>query len=208
MTNPDTTTSVPPFDEPVSGYSRYLPAIFSTDTFLGDFLSGFETVLSGLENEIDSFAATYLDPAKTEPRFLPWLAGWVALTLRSDWDEPTQRDFIAKIVPLYRKRGTLDGLRRMLQMYLANVGDDASRDDVTILDDFDEPPHYFQVKLVLNNRDPETRRQNWEIARTIIDSEKPAHTFYGLRIEIPTLRLPFTLGDPRTSVLGTRKEEE
>ena len=36
-------------------------------------------------------------PGERAPReFLQWLAGWVALTLREDWDELRQRDLIAK----------------------------------------------------------------------------------------------------------------
>ena len=53
----------------------------------------------------------------TDVEFLPWLSGWVALTLRADWSEATQRSFLQQIVPLYRLRGTRDGLQRMLTLY-------------------------------------------------------------------------------------------
>jgi phage tail-like protein len=187
----------------MSTYLDHLPAVFREDKLLGEFLSAFEAVLGELEDTIAGFADTYLDPRQTPPDFLPWLAGWVGLTLRADWDPSTKAAFIEEIVPLYRKRGTLAGLRRMLEVYLGKVGGD----DVTIFDDFQATPHFFQVMLVLSTAARESRQQNWEIARAIIDREKPAHTFYALRVEIPTMRLPFTLGKDEESTLGTRTEE-
>ena len=82
----------------------------------------------GLETTI-GHVADYLDPATTRADFLPWLAGWVALSLRADWDEQTRRDFIAQIVSLYQQRGTLPGLLKMLSLY--------TREPVRIWDHFD-----------------------------------------------------------------------
>src|SRR4029077_2791665 len=104
--------------QPPSSYLDYLPAIFRQDPFAGQFLLAFETVLSGaggkpgLETTIGR-VADYFDPVTTEADFLPWLAGWVTLSLRADWDEQTQRSFIQQIVRLYRLRGTRAGLLRM-----------------------------------------------------------------------------------------------
>ena len=69
----------------------------------------------------------------TTAEFLPWLAGWVTLSLRADWDEATQRSFIQQIVPLYRLRGTATGLERMLELYTGQP--------VEIDDDFEDPPY-------------------------------------------------------------------
>lgn len=175
-------------DRPASDYLQYLPAIFHQDPFVGRFLEAFEAVLSGpgvagqpgLETLIGRLA-TYFDPQTTPEEFLPWLAGWVALSVRADWDTATKRDFIQEIVPLYRLRGTQAGLQRMLEIY--------TREAVTIDDAFDEPAHFFQVKLTLSDPDPERLRGKQEIARAIIDQEKPAHTFYALKVAVPTMRL-------------------
>lgn len=181
---------------PMSRYLDYLPAVFREDPFVGRFLLAFEAVLTGgvrfvgsaddvegLE-QIIGRVPDYLDPRTTPEEFLPWLAGWVALSLRADWDADTKRGFIREIVPLYRQRGTLGGLQRMLEIYLRAWGE-----NVVIFDEFDQPAHFFQVRLTLRDADPTTLRGTQEIARAIIDREKPAHTFYALKVVIPTMRL-------------------
>jgi len=175
-----------PDQQSASSYLDYLPAIFRQDPFAGQFLLAFETVLSGaggqpgLETTIGRIA-DYFDPVTTEADFLPWLAGWVTLSLRADWDEQTQRGFIQQIVPLYRLRGTRAGLLRMLALYTG--------EPVEIYDTFDDPPCFFQVRLTLSEADPALLQTKQQIARAIIDQEKPAHTFYALQIAVPTMRL-------------------
>jgi len=169
-----------------SSYLDYLPAIFRQDPFAGQFLLAFETVLSGttgtagLETVISTLSR-YFDPETTGKDFLPWLAGWVALTLRADWDEATKRDFIAKIVPLYRLRGTPDGMQQMLNLYTG--------ENVEIFDTFDALPFFFEVRLTLSVADPKLLQTKQQIARAIIDQEKPAHTYYALQLAVPTMRL-------------------
>jgi hypothetical protein len=60
---------------------------------------------------------------------------------------------------------------------------------VQIFDDFTDPPHFFEVQLTLSEADPALLQSKQQIARAIIDQEKPAHTFYALRIAVPTMRL-------------------
>jgi len=172
-----------------SSYLGYLPAIFRQDPFLGRFLLAFETVLTGtgtgtgqpgLETTI-SHLADYLDPMTTTAEFLPWLAGWVTLSLRADWDEATKRSFIQQIVPLYRLRGTKAGLERLLELYTGQLPE--------VDDDFEQPGHFFQVRLRLTEADPVLLQRKQQIARAIIDQEKPAHTFYALQVAVPTMRL-------------------
>jgi phage tail-like protein len=177
-----------------SSYLDHLPAVFREDEFTGKFLLAFEAVLTGADDvegleQIIGRIAGYLDPGTTDENFLPWLAGWVALSLRADWDTDTKRGFIQEVVPLYRQRGTLAGLQRMLEIYLRPIGDQVTRDDVVIFDQFDEPAHFFQVQLTLSDANPARLRGTQEIARAIIDREKPAHTFYALKVVIPTMRL-------------------
>jgi phage tail-like protein len=171
-----------------SSYLQHLPAVFHEDPFLGRFLTAFEAVLSGpgsagqpgLEEIIGGLAG-YVDPATAPEEFLPWLAGWVALSLRADWDVATKRAFMQEIVPLYRLRGTQAGLQRILEIYTG--------EPVTIVDGFDDPAHFFEVKLTLSSPDPTQVRRQQDIARAIVDQEKPAHTFYALKVSVPTMRL-------------------
>jgi phage tail-like protein len=173
-----------------SSYLDHLPAIFRQEPFVGRFLLAFERVLTstdaqqpGLETTIGSLA-DYLDPERTKAEFLPWLAGWVTLSLRADWDETTKKSFIQQIVPLYRLHGTKAGLERMLELYAGQRPE--------ISDDFEQPAHFFQVRLRLIQADAELLQRKQEIARAIIDQEKPAHAFYALQVAVPTMRLVST----------------
>lgn len=179
-------TTPQPTPQPQSSYLDYLPALFRQEPFVGQFLLAFETVLTGaggqpgLETTIGRIA-DYFDPGVTEADFLPWLAEWVTLSLRADWDEQTQRSFIQQIVPLYQLRGTRDGLLQMLTLY--------TTEPVQIYDAFDDRPYFFEVQLTLSEADPALLQEKQQIARAIIDQEKPAHTYYALRVAVPTMRL-------------------
>lgn len=105
----------------ISSYLNYLPAVFQEgdnpngDSFIGKFLYAFELILSGKGNgEIKGFdeiideVPALFDPRRDDPtekssEFLPWLANWVAFSLREDWDDNTKREFIDKAAGLYRK---------------------------------------------------------------------------------------------------------
>jgi phage tail-like protein len=197
--------------ERLSSYLDHLPALFRADPSAGRFLLAFEAVLSGLPGadgttgleQTIGRTAEYLDPQSLDEEFLPWLAGWVSLSLRADWPVRAKQRFIGEIVPLYRKRGTKAGLKRMLEIYLRPDADDSPRDDVMIHDDFRDPPHFFQVQLRLGDSDPALVRRTQRIARAIIDREKPAHTCYALRIVIPTMRLGDGLVLGENTWLGT-----
>jgi phage tail-like protein len=168
--------------------STGLPRAYPDEPFLGRFLLAFEAVLTGLpsrpglQQAVDG-VVDLLDPATTREEFLPWLAGWVGLGLRADWDVPTRRAFVAEIVPLYRLRGTREGLRRMLTLYTGQPVE---------IDDELAPPHFFTVRLTLAQADPDQLRRIQQIARAIVDQEKPSHTFYALEVATPTMRLVST----------------
>ena len=222
MTAPPGPPPPVPQEAPASRYLDHLPPVFRDDPWVGRFLLAFEAVLSGLGDveglgQIVGRLADHLHPDTAPAEFLPWLSGWVAFGLRADWDVATQRAFLAEVVPLYRLRGTPAGLQRMLEIYLGSLdvqtgqatGDKGAGRNVLVVDDLTDPPHFFEVRLRLRDPDPALVRATQEIARAIIDREKPAHTFYALKIVIPTMRLvSLTLqaaegGTPTLLVLGT-----
>lgn len=189
---------------PVNHYVDYLPTILQADPFVGKFLLAFEGIMSGLsprdqgdefpkglEEYIDNIH-TYFNPISQEgsdtapSEFLPWLAGWVALSLRDEWKEETKRQFISQIVPLYRLRGTKAGLEKILTLYLESSD---LPNNVEVMDEFDYLPQYFQVQLTSPDADPDTYWRMARIAKAIIDQEKPAHTYYALLIHVRTMRL-------------------
>jgi len=182
-------------------YLDYLPSLLQSDKFLSDLLRAFENVLSGVNsdekdskelvgleeyiNRIHIYFISYLqkppgDELKedvTPKEFIPWLASWVALSLRDDWEEDFQRKFISKIVPLYSKRGTKAGIKELLEIYTG--------EEVKIYE-FEEVPHYFQVKIYLKEQDPNVLRRKQDMAKALLDMEKPAQTFYALKVLFPS----------------------
>ena len=88
---------------------RYLPPIYQESAVPGKrtplaglFLGCFEDVLLGEGLKETSLAFPFrLTPHLSGPDFLPWLAGWVALSLRADLPLEIQRRLISGIVPYY-----------------------------------------------------------------------------------------------------------
>jgi phage tail-like protein len=99
---------------------RRLPRVFSRDLEVADFLRRFLASLDGFLNNVDGRAAhrsVLLHPCATPRELLPWLAGFVGLVLDERWPERTKRNLIAMAVPLFRRRGTVGGLKRFLELY-------------------------------------------------------------------------------------------
>lgn len=208
----------------VSSYQQYLPTVLQEGDFIGKFLLAFEKILSGqnktyrkgeiitketpnlrgLEEIIDSIHI-YFNPQQTPKEFLPWLANWVALSLKNDWTEAAKIEFIQQIVGLYRYRGTKAGLEKILGIYLKNSG---FRETVKIFDQFKNFPNYFQVQLTLNDSDPEKYWKEAKIAKAIIDIEKPAQTFYSLKILVPTMQLTLDETDPEQQLIICQKKSD
>jgi phage tail-like protein len=201
----------------VSSYLDYLPAIFRQDAFLGRFLVAFEEILSGLEGQLDTID-DYFDPATTPAAFLEWLSGWVALSLRADLTVPQRRDFIANAVPLYRLRGTKQGLETLIQIYTGlpstinefntsfQIGVHSTIGVDTLLDG--GAPHFFQLTIRLAKPDPEELKPDEpkrieEVVTAIINMEKPAHAWYELGVITPVLRIGVYSTIGVDTVLGT-----
>jgi len=173
----------------------YLPAIYRDDPFLGRYLWAFEQVLLELEQRIGSMA-TLFDPAETRDDFLPWLSSWVAFTLRADLDSTQQRAFIARIIPLYRRRGTKQNLQDLLSIFTRGVP--------TITESGDAgPAHHFTITMRLPRAAPEVQLRQSAIANALIALEKPAHTFYDLDLQFPTMQIGVTSTVGIDTLLGT-----
>ena len=211
-------------------------------SFLGPFLLAFEQVLTGrgdpaapgIEEILDGISDAqgkvaragiqrYFDPGPKLPdaerapaEFLPWLAGWVALTLRGDMDEERRRDFIARAVSLYRLRGTRAGLEQFVGVYTQQkvtiaeltssfqIGVHSRIGVNTILDG--GAPHFFRVLIELPLPTPEKPGQNQTTVvavKAIIDQEKPAHTSYKLDLQLPRLQIGVSSKVGVNTILGT-----
>jgi hypothetical protein len=117
--------------------------------------------------------------ARTPEEFLPWLAGWVALSLQEDWSSEEKRRFISRMVPLYRKRGTTEGLSELLELFtgLSPSVLEGPDPDIPPGGRFNYAPHKFKVYFVLpEGSNSTTFGDKAKIAERIIQQEKPAHT--------------------------------
>lgn len=117
---------------------KYLPSVFHEDLFLVEYLSAFEQILIGssdphlrsLETVIASIAR-YFNPREAPEEFLPWLAGWMAFGIRADLKVGLQREFLAQVISLYKKRGTPESLRKLLKIFTGAEPTILEGDDLT-----------------------------------------------------------------------------
>jgi phage tail-like protein len=108
---------------------RYLPGVWGDEPVAADLtdrlLAIFDTGLRSIEGRVDRFAE-FLDPrtapasspVKGRPDALTWLASWVGLTFAPGMAEAERRRLLREAPKLYALRGTPEGLRRMLILYL------------------------------------------------------------------------------------------
>ncbi|MCL4831779.1 MAG: hypothetical protein KJZ86_05045 [Caldilineaceae bacterium] len=178
-------------------YTRYLPSLYTRDELMGRFLMLFESFWSPVSQQIRQMPY-YFDPTVTPADMLPWLASWLDLTLDPEWPEAQRRALLKAARRLYQKRGTARGLQEYLEIYTGGqvqiiehrannfvVGSLAELSDSIALGR-NNRPHTFTVIVHLPGHllADEGRTAHWQqrIA-AIIDSEKPVHTTYTLRVE-------------------------
>jgi len=178
------------FEDILSGSNQSITTNNSSDSQIIKVINDDPTNanLLGLEDIINQLNG-FFDPSKTPDEFLPWLAGWVALSLRDDWSSQTRRAFVKQAIKFYRLRGTKAGLTEILDLYLYNSGLSTTRTNVKIEDEFDNFPYFFQVTVKLNKRDQVGYYKQANIAKAIIDQQKPAHTYYALKILMPSMMI-------------------
>jgi phage tail-like protein len=119
---------------------RYLPAVFGEEPVSADltdrFLALFDTTLRSIESKLDT-QAHYYDPlsapSERDPKsgadFLSWLASWIGLTLDRHWPEQKRRRFLKAAGRLFDLRGTPEGLRRELLLFLDMEKNDGCASD-------------------------------------------------------------------------------
>ncbi|CAN7806219.1 phage tail protein [Paraburkholderia hospita] len=103
---------------------EYLPALYSSapgqQEFLDRFLSIVQTTWSAIEREVESFQR-YLDPDSVPPEALPYLAEWLDVQLEGTLRPEQNRSLLQAMQRLWRKWGTVDGLRDWVRVYLASL---------------------------------------------------------------------------------------
>ncbi len=196
--------------QPSSSLLQYLPAVYQQGPFIGQFLLAFEKILlgrddgvafpptdvnfpaKGLEQSIADLS-TFFKPTPSSgdsadrqapDEFLPWLAGWTALTLRADIAPAIQRQFLANSIQFYKRRGTLQNLIALLGIF-ADFGS-ATVNEAT---NPDAQPHFFTVTIRLQRTTPAIIDRQIAIVRSVINLDKPAHTDYQLNLIFPSMQV-------------------
>ncbi len=107
---------------------QYLPGVYQEDPvgadFLARYLSIFDTIRGYTSWQISSIAR-YVDPASTPANrrnqsgsdFLSWLAGWLGLSLQSNWPIAKRRKLVENAHHLFDRRGTVEGLKLQVELY-------------------------------------------------------------------------------------------
>jgi len=92
-----------------------LPAVFQEDPVAMQWTAALDEVLAPAISTLDCIAA-YTDPMLAPDDFVRWLADWVGTVLDENWPLERQRATVAHSVRLYRMRGTVEGLRALIEV--------------------------------------------------------------------------------------------
>ena len=109
----------------------------------------------------------YFDPRTCPAEMLPWLAGWLDVTLDVHWPEDRRRSLLTEAMELYRWRGTTYGLTRMIEVstgLTAVITDDATT------------PFVIRVRVSI----PSSSGVRRDVIENLIREHKPAHVGYVL----------------------------
>lgn len=169
---------------------------------------------------------------QSELDYLEYLADWIALPLRAEKSAEWNRRFFQTAITLYPLRSTLPGMQELLRAWLKGdlletdppllvltdltrshtevdtvfqLGETATLGVNTVLGE--GPPFFFIADLVT---DPNVGELHSPVgidifqraARSLLDTEKPAYTYYQLRVRAHTMQLapPNDLGEAYAQV--------
>jgi phage tail-like protein len=123
---------------PRQSYLEYLPSVFSADELGRDFLERllgvFKAEWDVLEEEVET-SWRFFDPRAVpeDNALIDYLAGWLGVPVPSAWDTAKKRRLLEEAARLYAddqrpdgkpgpcRRGTVEGLRDLLRVYLHNM---------------------------------------------------------------------------------------
>jgi phage tail-like protein len=152
-----------------SRWLQYLPYMYSEHPFLGRYMLIFEDLFGPLDQTIAHFDL-FLDPRTAPESYLSVLADWLGLVLDDRWPAERRRAILRSAVEMYDFRGTKKGLTQLLEASTECTVDIAENTD---------GPHAFQVTLTLC----EGAEVDEQMVRHLIDTNKPAHTVYKLKMK-------------------------
>ncbi|HKG19906.1 MAG TPA: phage tail protein [Candidatus Limnocylindrales bacterium] len=93
-----------------------LPALYQRDPVAESFTGAFDDILAPILSTLDNLDA-YVDPDETPEDFLEWLGQWVGMPVDRTWPIDRQRDAVARAARIYLMRGTVRGLRELVEVF-------------------------------------------------------------------------------------------
>nr|WP_298248522.1 phage tail protein [uncultured Halomonas sp.] len=180
---------------------RHLPVPFHDDPesahFLDRFLGYFDTVFAEIIARHRSMVE-FFDPRVVPQEFLAWLGSWFDLEFLAAWPEATRRQMIAQAISYFRQRGTVAGLKRILQWH-SGLSDPLPQviehfrlpEDTPVMIggvalDPDPSAHSFTIVLPAYLAMSDDDRA---VLERLITASVPAHTRYQLRLIEPGIRI-------------------
>jgi phage tail-like protein len=134
--------------------------------FLARMLLVFESLWEPLEQRQDHIAM-YFDPRTCPAELLPWLAGWLDVTLDPHWPEDRRRNLLTEAMELFRWRGTAYGLSRIIEV---------STGLTPVITEDATAPFVIHVRVAI----PPGSGVRAEVIEDLIREHKPAHVGYVL----------------------------
>lgn len=96
---------------------EYLPELYmKAGSFTERFLSIFTDIYCELEGEIDASSKLY-DPEVCPEGFVEWLGEWISAENMNLFPDDKKREYLLAIPRLSMYRGTIRGLRELLELY-------------------------------------------------------------------------------------------
>lgn len=135
---------------------RYLPALYREQLFgpaadaplklgepttradfLGRWLANFEGLLTSMEDQVAD-AWLWTDPRRTPDETVAWLGSWIGVAFEPWYPVERRRDHLRHAPELFRRRGTLEGLRLALDVVTAGGvrGDADGRRRIVVVEDY------------------------------------------------------------------------
>lgn len=105
---------------PRVSYLDALPRVYQRDPeaarFLQGFLALFERVFTGVEDRYEEFSR-WLNPQAAPLEVVNWLGLLIDLAFDPSWSLERRRALVGEAMDLYRRRGTVGGLARYIEIY-------------------------------------------------------------------------------------------
>lgn len=165
---------------------------FNSDP-LRRFLFIFQHIMTTITDRIDQVPAL-IDPAVTDPRFLPWIASWVSFELDSSLPLHQQRELTRRAIRLYRTRGTVAGVEEMIRVLTSAP--------VRVLELRPPNPFVLGRSTLSGGRDISQRYKLGEpAAHFLVEPDRRRTTFFALLLEpMPAFKQRF--GERAVEVLA------